>query len=136
MTFRNLVEKTEYAIYYVKDELWLAHGQGSGQTVQLPTLAKYLNSDKNDVEHYDSTVSRIVKYTKYLTPIKKTSNTELYEIPSYPLLRGNYGEYYDIWGGTVKPIGKIYMLITEEKSTIINFFGKKNEALAWINSIK
>ena len=135
MTFRNLLEKTEYAIYYVADELWLARGQGSGQTIQLPDLKKYLNSDKNDSEHYNSSIDKILKYTKFLEPLKKTSNTELFEIPSYPSLRGNYNESYDIWGGSVKPISKIYMIVTKEKSTIVNFFRKKNEALAWMRSV-
>ena len=127
--------KLKYEIYYVKGELWTAYGQGSGSVVQLPFLNKYLNSDPSDEGHYESDVDRIVKSVKGLKPIKKKGNTSLYEIPEYPILTGEYGKSYDIWGGTIKPIGKIYMVITEEKSTIINFFEKKNEALAWMRSI-
>jgi hypothetical protein len=132
-TFRSLLEKQKTAIYYVKDELWLAYGQGSGQTIQLPKLSKYLNSDPSDTEHYDSAIDRLIDYASSLKPIKKTSNTKLYEIPRYNLIP--QGQFYDIWNGDVKAKSKIYMSITDEKSTIINFFEKKNEALNWVKSI-
>jgi hypothetical protein len=67
--------------------------------------------------------------------LKKKGNVKLFEIPEYPILTGEYGKSYDCWGGDVKPIGKIYMMITEEKSIIVNFFSKKNEALAWMKSL-
>jgi hypothetical protein len=132
-SFRSLLEKEKTAIYYVKDELWMAYGQGSGQTIQLPDLKKYLNSDPSDTEHYDSGIGKLLQYASALKPIKKTSTAKLYEIPKYDLIP--QGQFYDIWNGDVKAKSKIYMVITEEKSTIVNFFEKKNEALNWMKSL-
>jgi len=136
-TFRKLLEKEKTYIIYNNEqnykELWLTYSQGSGSTIQLPNLKKYLNSDITDKEHYDSDVLKIKDIVKSMKPIAKTKNSKLYEIPTYPEARGN--NKYDIFGGDVKPNGKIYMIVTNEKSTIINFFEKKNEAMNWIKTI-
>ena len=138
-TFRDFLERTKTHIIYNNEqnykELWLTYAQGSGSTIQLPDLKKYLNSDNTDKEHYDSDVLKIKDIVKSMKPLKsaKEKDSKLYEIPTYGEARGN--NRYDIFGGDVKPNGKIYMIVTNEKSTIINFFEKKNEALNWIKTI-
>ena len=136
MTLKSLLEAKEQYVYYSEDakELWLSYDQGSGQTAQLPDTSKYLNSDSEDEKHYDSLVARIAKTTLGNKKIKSKSNTTLYEVPAYPLHIG--AERFDIWGGNIKPLKKkYYMIITDEKSTIINIFDNKKEATNWINSI-
>jgi hypothetical protein len=113
-------------------ELWLTYSQGSGQTAQLPDLKKFLNSDNSDKEHYDSLVQKIQKAKLLNKVIKSKGKTTLYEVPVYPMT--NMGQKYDIWDGEVKPTKTIFMMVTEEKSTIINMFEKKGEALAWLKS--
>ena len=131
-----LLEAKEQYVYYSEDakELWLSYDQGSGQTAQLPDTKKYLNSDSKDEKHYDSLVVKIGEASLGNKKIKSKSNTTLYEVPAYPLHIG--AERFDIWGGNIKPLKKKYfMIITKEKSTIINIFDTKKEAMNWINSI-
>jgi len=133
MSFREFLnESSNEHVYFVKDVLWIAYGMGSGMTAYMPDKRKYLSSDYFD-DNFDDIVNRIEKWSKHAKPIKKTSggNTKMYEIPYYEY---DYGKTFDIWGGTMKPNGKIYMIITEEKNTVLNFFESKNEALSWMRS--
>jgi hypothetical protein len=136
MTLKSLLESKKEYVYYSEEakELWLSYGQGSGQTAQLPDIKKYLNSDSEDTNHYDSLVDRIANTPLRNKKIKSKSTSELYEVPAYPLHIG--AERFDIWGGNIKPLKKkYYMIITKEKSIIINIFDTKKEAMNWINSI-
>ena len=63
----------------------------------------------------------------------KNQNVKLFEIPTYPASRG--AEKQDLWGGNIKPNGKMYMIVTREKSDIVNFFEKKNEAMNWMKTL-
>jgi len=136
MTLKSLLEaKDQQYVYYCKGELWLSYGQGSGQTAQLPDTSKFLNSDSSDKEHYDSLVVKISEASQngLLTnkTLKSKSNKTLYELPSYPLPNGINN--YTIWGGTIEPLKQMYMIITDEKSTIINIFDNEKEAIKWID---
>lgn len=124
---------TKTYVYYneTNKELWHSYGQGSGQTAQLPSITKYLNSDNSDKSHYDSLVDKIVSKPISNKVLKKVQNVVLYELPVYETTKGTY----DIFGGDVKSIKTYYMTITKEKSNIINFFKSKNEAMNWIKSI-
>ena len=125
-------EKTQHKIYYQKDTLWVAHGEGSGITSYMPDITKYLTDKKND-SHYDSIVNNIVKALKDIKPIQTKKNATLIEVPYYP--GSQYGVYLDIWGGDLKPTKNYYMIITKEKDTIVNIFDNKNEAKSWMKSI-
>ncbi len=133
--FRDLIEaKNKDLNVYIEDgTLWVAYGQGSGTTTYNIDMKKYMNDDKADKEHYDDIVRKIKEFAFFTKPMKAKGDSSLYEIPVYG--KSEYGKTLDVWGGDVKPIKKAYMIVTEEKSTIVNFFVKKNEALAWIKSI-
>jgi len=134
MKFRDyLNETTDDKVIYVDNELWVTYGQGSGQTSYLPDLTKYL-TDKGDDKNFDSLVPKLSRFAKSNKPMKqnKSKTVKMFEVPTYPHVQY---EAYDIFGGDIKPNGKIYMIITEEKNTIVNFFKKKNEALAWMRSL-
>jgi len=133
-TFRELIEKSEYQVYLVQDELWVAYGQGSGSTTQLRDIKKFITDDRND-KHYDSNVSKLIKYANSNKPIKtnKSKSDRAYEILEYPSV--SMGRSYTSWGGDVKPIGKLYMVISIGKNTYVNFFKSKNEAVNWVNSV-
>jgi len=132
MKFKEIFTESQKHVYYQEGEIWLSYGQGSGQTIQLPNVKKYLTSDKND-KNYDSLVKDIEKWSDSAKPIKQKSNVKLFEIPVYG--RSNMGDKFDIWGGDFKPKDKMYMVVTKDKNTIINFFTNKNEALNWVKSI-
>lgn len=119
-------------IYFETDTLWVAYGQGSGITSYMPDIKKYLTSDSDDT-HYDSIVNKIEKFAEENKPLKKKSNVKLYEVPYYD--KYEYGRTLDIWGGDIKPSKKYYLIITEEKHTVVNIFDNKNEAMGWIKSI-
>ncbi len=129
--FKELFEKTKDKVLYNTDskELWVTYGQGSGMTSYLPDLTKFITDGDTN---YDSIVHKLKKWAKETKPLKTKGNSKLFKIPTYPSTR--YGRY-DIWGGDIKSNGEIYMVITEEKNTIVNFFDNKNEANAWIKSI-
>ncbi|MCD6435619.1 MAG: hypothetical protein J7L15_04460 [Clostridiales bacterium] len=134
--FKELFEKTEDQVYFQGDTLWAAYGEGSGTTSYNLDIKKYLNSDSSDTDHYDDIVQKILRYSKQAKPLKSKNNVKLFEISKYPESRyAEFGKKLDIWGGDIKPQKKYYMIVTEEKSTIVNFFDKKYEALNWIKSI-
>lgn len=126
----------EYVLYNTDyKELWITYAEGSGMTAQLPDLKRYFNSDSSDTEHYDGIVRKLVKWSEVTKPMKQTKNqkVKLFEIPTYPASHG--AEKQDLWGGNIKPNGKIYMIVTREKSDIVNFFEKKNEAMNWMKTL-
>jgi len=133
MKFKDfLTESKSDKVIYVENELWVTYDQGSGMTAYLPDITKYL-TDKGDDKNFDSLVPRLSKFAKANKPMKqnKSKTVKMFEVPTYPHIRNGR---YDIWGGDVKPNGKIYMIITEEKNTIVNLFKSKNEASAWMRS--
>jgi len=130
--FKELFESKDYVLYNTDTkELWVTYGQGSGITTYLPDITKYLTDKRG--ERYDSIVPRILRWAKLNKPMKKVKNTMMFEIPMY---RSTKSGTYDIHGGDLEPVSKMYMIITQEKDTIINFFNNKNEATTWMKSIK
>lgn len=131
---RFFTESKSDKVYFEGKTLWSAYGQGSGMTSWLPDTTKFLTDASG--KNYDSIVSRLFKYSQNNKPLKAKSNVKMFEIPVYSESQyAKFGNSLDIWGGTQKPQGKKYMIITEEKNVIVNFFDKKNEALAWMRSI-
>ena len=133
---REIVEGvSEKKIYFVKDELWLAYGQGSGRTSQFPDLTKSINNKSGD-KNFDSNVTDIVKWTKFNKPMKanKEKTTLMYELPVYDLKPRSFGQTYnfDVWGGDTKATKKYYMVVSTDGVAVVNIFAKKNEALAWV----
>lgn len=138
-TFKNFVqEKTKDKVIYVNNTLWITYSQSSGTTIYLPDLKKYLTDDSSDTKHFDNAVKNLVKYGSENKALKQKGNVKLFEVPVYPDTNPGTdpNSRYDIWDGNIKPNGKIYMVITQEKNVIVNFFKKKNEALSWMNSLK
>ena len=136
---REILESvSEKKIYFVKDELWVAYGQGSGRTSQFPDLTKSINNKSSD-KNFDSNVTDIVKWTKFNKPMKanKEKTTLMYEIPYYDLVPRSFGQSndLDIWGGNVKPSKKYYMVVSTDGVAVVSIFTKKNEALAWVRSV-
>ena len=137
MKFRDFLNEAEQEhVIYVKSnypELWITYAQGSGQTIQLPNLNKYLTNKQGD-SNYEASVGKLVKWSKTAKTMKKSGNSKLFEIPQYPMAK--MGEKYDIFGGDIKPTKKIYMVIDDNgKIVVVNFFESKNEATAWIKSV-
>ena len=136
-TFREFItEASEEHVLYVNgsNELWLQHAEGSGQTIQLPDIKRYVTDKKGD-KNYDSLVPKIAKWANKAKAIKKQANSKLFKIPRYEL-KTQLGNTKDIWGGTQKPVGYLYMNVdTNEAMTVINIFDNKNEAMAWIKSL-
>lgn len=131
MKFKELIEAiSEYKIYIEGNTFWVAYGQGSGTTAYNLDMKKYLNDDKADKDHYDDIVRTIKKFEKTAKPIKSVGNMKLYAVPVYE--RSEYGQTLDVWGGNKKSYKTFYMTVTDEKSTIVNFFEKKGEALNWL----
>jgi hypothetical protein len=132
-TLRSLLEKNTRTVLYSQGELWVTHSQSSGITAQMGSINRTFITDKSDDKNYDSIVPNILKWSKTAKPLKSKKDFKLFEIPEYPYTK--MGQNYDIWGGTVKPIGKKYLLVnTSETITVINLFDTKNEALAWFKS--
>ena len=130
----KISEASDEKIYYVKDELWIANAQGSGQTIQYRNINQ-AKSNKSGDRTYDSSVDKIVKWAKTNKPLKtnKDKNVLLFEIPVYPLMNSWEGKY-EIWGGDVKPLKHYYMIVSIDGIAVVQLFDKKNEALAWIRS--
>ena len=131
--FKNFVnEAKEHQVYFCSNELWISSGQGSGMTSQFPKIERFITNKSGD-KTYDSNVDRLVKWSKVEKPFKKQANSKMYEISEYPLTR--MGQTYDIWGGDVKPIGKLYLIIDTGTISVVNLFKSKNEATAWLKSL-
>ena len=130
--FKELfTEAKQDKVYFNDNTLWVAYGQGSGTTAYNLDIKKFLTDEKG--KNYDDIVSKLLKFSKGTKPMKASGNTKMFEVPVYG--KSEYGKTLDIWGGDVKPQKKYYMIITEEKSTIVNFFDNKKEAQAWMRSI-
>jgi hypothetical protein len=121
-------------VYYVDGELWLAHGQDSGITMQLPNTSTYITNKKDD-DHYNNFADKLVKWSNSNKPIKQIGDAKLYSVPVYPVRKVGTG-VYDCWGGTITPISIMYMVIENNgKYAVINFFGSKAEAAKWVKSL-
>jgi len=123
-------------VYFVRDELWLAIGQGSGQTMQYPDITRARSNKRGD-STYDSSVDNIVQWAEFHKPMKtnKDKNVFMFEIPVYPLIQGYSMGSYDVWGGDVKPIKKYYMIVNTFGVSVVNMFDNKKEAQAWMRSV-
>jgi len=130
--FREMSEKTEYQMYYQGDSLWVSYAPGSGSTAYMPNINKFL-TDKAGDKNFDSVIRNIKKFMKDVKPTKSVKNTKMFTIPVYD--RSTPTEKFSIWGGDVKPKTHYYMIVTEEKNTIVNIFTSKNEAQAWMRSL-
>ena len=136
--FKELFERTNPKVYFrglKTPTLWVSYGEGSGTTLYMVDLHRYLSSDQSDTGHYSSIVSKLSSFVKVTEPIKAKNNVKLFEIPVYPSEKyTQFSLTLDVWGGDVKPQDKYYMMVTEEKSTIINFFKSEKEALSWVKA--
>jgi len=133
MKFKKYLNESKDKVIYSQGELWVTNGQSSGQTAQLPDFSKYLTNKKDD-KNYDSLVSKISKFAKNNKPLKSQGTSKLFKIPEYPQVK--MGQTYDIWGGKIKPLRMIYMIVDDNGSIVtVNLFKNKNEANNWIKSI-
>jgi hypothetical protein len=132
---QKLNEQSEYQVYFVDDELWLAYGQGSGSVSQIRNIKKAISNKRGDAT-YDSNVDKIVKYSENTKPMKtnKSKDMKMFEIPVYTQRVLEFGAKYDVWGGDVKPVKKRYMVVSTRGIAVVNFFDKKNEAIGWVKS--
>ena len=128
-TFREMIEGT--TVYFEKDTLWVAHGQGSGTTTYMPDTKKYM-TDKTGDKNFDSNVRKIVQWANKAKTMKKKKGAKLLAIPYYDHTRTGT---FDVHGGDIKPKKNYYMNISESAITVINIFENKNEAVNWFNSI-
>lgn len=123
-------------MYFLNNVLWVAYANNSGYTAANYKPTQFMSDDRSDTAHYDGIIDDIKKFAKNTKPLKANGNSKLYVIPIY---QNPYNKHWDdkldIWGGNIKPEKKVYhMVITEEKNTIVNFFTKKGEALAWLKN--
>ena len=127
----ELTEAPEYKIYMIKDTLWVAYGEDSGATARIKSIGSYLTNKKGD--HYDSIVDKIVIAAKDLKVIKQGGTAKMFELPVYDIPAT--GKTIDAWGGTIAPRKTRYMILTQDRDAVVNFFDSKGEALAWIKSM-
>ena len=124
--------KVDRKVYFQKNELWAAYAQGSGTAIPFRDMKTYL-TDKSGDKNFNDIVRNLKQFADSTSPLKKKSHSRLYEIPVYAGTPSR-GESFDVWGGEVKPVKKRYMILTEEKQTVVNFFDKKGEAMGWLKS--
>jgi hypothetical protein len=128
-----LKERTEDKVIYVKDELWVTYGQGSGTTAQFKDLKSFITNKDGD-KNYDSLTNKIVKWSEVNKPLKSKGNSKLFGIEEYPVV--STGKKYECWGGDVKPLRNLYMIVDNNGSiTVVNLFQNKNEAMNWMKSL-
>lgn len=122
-------------------QLWMSYSPGSGTTYQLTNFKKFL-SDNPEHKEWDHITKDIIEWSNLHTPTIKRNQHKLYEIPIFDLnrYRATNPQLYqpgyrdlEIFGGEIKPVGKIYMVISTETSgfNIINFFNNKAESISW-----
>ncbi len=142
-TFQEFInEASEYQVYMVDKEFWLAYGQSSGTTAQISNMDTFLTNKSGD-KNYDSIVNGVVKkFVTYSEPQMvrrsedKLTKYSLYYLPAYKGSDVRQGKM-KIWGGDVEPFTTHYMLVVQgEKYDIIQFFKTKGEAKAYVNSLK
>jgi len=130
-----IIEAKKDKIIFVEGkylELWVTYAQSSGQTAQFSNKT-YITDKKGD-KNYDSLVTKISKFAKANKPMKSSKTSKLFEIPVYPTVSNGR---YDIWGGDIKPIGKKYIIVDDNKVIVtVNLFNNKKESINWINSLK
>jgi hypothetical protein len=143
LTFQEFInEASEYKVYMIDNTFWFAYGDGSGTTSQITNMDSFLTNKSGD-KNYDSIVDSITKkFVTYNEPqmtkksLDKMTKYSLYYLPAYKRFDVKQGKILE-WGGTIKPFTTYYMLVIEgEKTDIIQFFKTKDEAKAYVNSLK
>ena len=133
---REIVEARgkDYKVFFQKDTLWVAYGEGSGTTSYMPDYTRAL-SNKNGDETYDTNVDKIVLWASFNKPLKSNKDKDvfLFEIPFYDL--GSPYDKLDIWGGDKKPKKKFYMIVSTGEIAVVNLFDSKAEAMSWMRSV-
>ena len=125
-----LTEAKQPQVFVQNGLLWLAWGEGSGQTVKIER--KGFITDKSGHKNYSAVVTGVAKWAKRAKPIKKKKNKDgstlfLFKIPSY-----SNETNLDIWGGDEKPKKILYLLVSIGKVNVISVFHSKGEAMSWI----
>ena len=120
-------------VFIQNQALWVSHWPGSGSTTEFhedpARFRGYKSNDLSDNKHFDSNVTKILKWAKDVKPLDKKDKTSLYKIPVYPPFKNH--EDFTVWGGDVKPTHFIFMLIATggNNITYLNFFKTRKEAL-------
>jgi hypothetical protein len=134
-------EAGDYKVYMIDKEFWLAYGDGSGTTAQVPNMDSFLTNKSGD-KNYDSIVDSVTKkFVTFNEPqmTKKSSDKmtkySLYYLPAYKHSDVRQGKI-EAWGGNINPFTTYYMLVIQgEKTDIIQFFKTAGEAKAYVNSL-
>lgn len=136
---KNLINesiKTDY-VFILEDTLWASYSAGSGTTLKIKNWNSYY-TDKNDDKNYDYIVTKIVDWAQKNTPIKKNNLKKMYKIPLYK--RSMFSDHMqfsemDIFGGEIKPVQYVYMVIVHEQDyNLIHFFKNENVASYWLKN--
>ena len=133
---RSLIMEAKQPQVFVQNGLlWLAWGEGSGQTVKIER--KGFITDKSGHKNYSAVVTGVAKWAKRAKPIKKKKNKDgstlfLFKIPSYSKGKSYDQTNLDIWGGDEKPEKILYLLVSIGKANVMSVFHSKGEAMSWI----
>ena len=100
--------------------LWFSYAPGSGTTAIFRGAPEGFITDKSGHKNYNSLAQRFAK--KF--PANRVIPMNLYDYVSDQ-------SRYDVFGGEVKPMKKMYVVIKKDDNIVVNFFDKKGEASYW-----
>ena len=124
---RELIAKDKH--FFVKQgntyTFWRAYAPSSGTTKVFRGLPKSHITDKSGDKNFDSLAKDLAK----MFPVDKVVQVDVYDYVSDQ-------SRYDIFGGDIKPIKKMYMVINRDNNIVVNFFSSKGEASAWVRMSK
>ena len=119
MNFKEYLNESQDKVFVSGKELWVAYAEGSGTVSQYK--GTYISSNKDS--NFDINTSKISTWAEKEKPLKQNDNKKLFELLIFDVGKSPYND---------KPKSTEYMVVTDEKSTVINFFKSKKEALAWL----
>jgi len=100
--------------------LWFSYSPGSGTTTFFRGEPQGYVTDRTGDKNYNSLAKDFAK--RY--PADK-----VIPLPIYDYVRDN--SRYSVFGGDLKPMKQMYVVIKKDNDIVVHFFDKKGEAAFW-----
>jgi len=122
MNFREYLTEasSDVKVYVAGKELWVGYAHGSGTATQFNK--SYISSNKDG--NFDLNAEKIGKWAQKEKALKSADNKKMFELQIFDSGKSPFNDD--------KPKSTEYMVVTDEKSFVINFFKSKKEAQAWM----
>lgn len=117
---RELIAKE--VVFVVKQgnyTLWIAYSPGSGHTTPMSHIKGHITDNSSD-KNFNSDAKVLAK---------KFPANKVIPLPIYDYVSDQ--SQYSVFGGPMKPMKQMYIVIKKDNDIVVHFFDKKGEASYW-----